>query len=81
MASLAKAENELRELTAVKLVNGVNGRIATMWKGAESLLFTMSQIDKKHTMTDYWKMNVYEFMRYKQLLVEYQKRTNKVKDE
>jgi len=75
------AEKELKELTAAKLVNGVNGRIASMWKGMESLLFTMSQVDKKYSMDDYWKMNVYKFMRYKQLLIEYQKRTNKKTDE
>jgi hypothetical protein len=44
---LAQAEKELKELTAVKLTNGVNGRIASMWKGIESLLFNMYQVDKK----------------------------------
>ena len=78
--TLDKAEGELRELTAVKLVNGINGRIAQMWKSLEQLLFTMSQSDKKYTMDDYWQMNVYKFMRYKQLLIEYTKRTNKTKD-
>ena len=78
---LRKAEKELKELTAIKVVNGINGRVASMWKGAESLLFTMSQVDKKNSMNDYWNMNVYEFMRYKQLLQDYIKRTNKVSND
>lgn len=52
-----------------------------MWKGAESLLFTMSQVDKKNSMRDYWDMNVYEFMRHKQLLQDYIKKTNNVSND
>lgn len=74
---LEQAEAEYSKLTAVKLVNGINGRIATMWKGLESLLFAMSQADKKYTMDDYWNMSVYQFMRYKQLLIDYRKKTAK----
>jgi len=65
-----EAEEEFKKLSAPQLVSGKNGRIQNMWKSLEKLLHDMSKHDSKLSMGDFWKMNVYEFYRYKQLMLE-----------
>ena len=66
------AEKKLIDFLSSRPIAGVNGKIIRMWHNFEELLFIMSKADKgTHTIKDFWNMNVYDFLRYKQLLTEH----------
>ena len=74
MIKYQKAAKELSEVIQITPVYGKTGKIVKLWQEAEEMIFAMSRADGRLTMQDFWKMNVYEFMRYKQLLTQEIKR-------
>ena len=58
---------------------GKTGKIVRMWKETEESLFELSRVDGRMTMNDFWRMNVYDFMRYKEMLKKHLKRKAKIK--
>ncbi len=77
LIDLAHAKTGFIKISGVQLISGKNGRIQLMWKQMEELLFSMSKADGKLGMKDFWQMNVYEFFRYKELLVKHIKKQKK----
>lgn len=71
--ALKKLASEARN----EAIYGKNGKIVEMWKDAEESLFNLSRVDGKLTMDDFWKMNVYDFLRYKKMLIKHLKRNKK----
>lgn len=74
MLTYQKALKELNEVVEISPVYGKNGKIVKLWQEAEEMIFALSRADGKLTMQDFWKMNVYEFMRYKEMLTREMKR-------
>ena len=65
-----KAIKELNDLLSPDPIYGKTGKIFKMWQQAEEMIFSISRADGKLSMNDLWRMNVYEFLRYKELLVK-----------
>jgi hypothetical protein len=65
-----KLLKELNELAAADPIFGKDGKIFNMWQQAEETIYYMARADGKLSMNDFWKMNVYEFLRYKELLIK-----------
>lgn len=74
-----KAIKELNENIPFEPIYGKTGKIFKMWQNAEESIFSLSRLDGKLSMNEFWKMNVYEFMRYKQMLIKELKHAKKIK--